>query len=54
MNKKLTKKQIQKQLDEAISYLIELKEHESIDELKYFFEDIIGLTKEQIKDYDIY
>ena len=50
----MNKEQLQKQLDKAINYLIELKKHDSIDELQFFFEGVIGLTKEQIKEYEIY
>ena len=40
-------------LNNALEYLVELKDHDDIEDKKEFLEDILGMTEEEIKYFGL-
>ena len=41
------------QFEKLLSYVAELKEKDTLEEKTYFWEKVIGLSSEQIKEYEM-
>lgn len=49
----MNKARLEEVLNNCIGYLAELKKHESTEEQKMFFKNVIGLTDEEMKELDL-
>lgn len=49
----MNKDRLEQLWENALEYLVELKDHDSIEDKKIFLEDILGMTEEEIKYFGL-